>query len=339
MLCRQFTSIHLLLMLISLSLAGVWTGAGTAMAQQATSAIDRDTLRTGDRFTYMVRVEGSIRFNAVVYPDSADLAPDFLIRSRRVERDGLGDTLTYELTYFGVDGEAVPELRAGLVRGTDTVWVAIPEVPFGYKSRVEDADADLRPLKPIFPFFRRWWPFVLLGLILAGIAAWLMYRYRQNLIPDPKPVVRPVVRPEPFRNPLDDLRRELDRIQYAYGEPHRLSKQFYTELGDAFRSYFERTYHFPALESTTWEVIRDLKSNRAEEEIVELSSQILEEADLVKFAKYEPNEAACKNVMKNARLLFARISDGDRYRIAVLRKKHEDEQKAKVSEDNDYDLG
>jgi len=278
-------------------------------------------------------------FDAVVYPDSADFAPDFLIRDRQVERDQRGDTLVYHLVYFGVDGEQVPELYAGLVRGTDTLQLAIPEVPFGYRSRVEDPDADLRPLKPIFPFSRSWWPFLLLGLVLAAIAAWLMYRYRKKLVPEPKPVVKPVVRFEPFRNPLDDLRRELDRIQYAYGEPHRLSKQFYTELGDAFRSYFERAYKFPALESTTWEVIQGLTSAKADDEVVAMASRILEEADLVKFAKYEPNEADCSNVMNIARSLFRCIAENDRYRIAVLRKKHEDAQKEKVSDETDYDLG
>ena len=336
---RPFPSLSLLLMLLAFSLAVVWNGAGTAMAQQAVSAIDRDTLRTGDRITYQVRITGSEGFPRIVYPDSADFAPDFLIRSRQVERDGRGDTLTYFLTFFGVDDGAVPEMNAGLVRRTDTLWLAIPEVPFAFRSRVEDPDADMRPLKPIYPFFRSWWPYLLLGLILAGITAWLMYRYRQKLIPEPKPVNRPVVRVEPFRNPLDDLRRELDRIQYAYGEPHRLYKQYYTELGDAFRSYFERAYHFPALESTTWELIRDLQYHKADEEVLQLLTRILEEADLVKFAKYEPNEADCSNVMKLARSLYQCISESDRYRIAVLRKKHEEEQKEKISEDTEYDLG
>ncbi len=337
--CPLSIRLPVLLMLWALSPVFLWMGTGAVLAQEAVSAIDRDTLQTGDRFTYQVRITGVEGFDTVIYPDSADFAPDFLIRDREVERDQRGDTLVYHLVYFGVDGEQVPELHAGLVRGTDTLQLAIPEVPFGYRSRVEDPDADLRPLKPIFPFFRAWWPFLLLGLVLAAIAAWLLYRYRQKLIPESKPVVKPAVRLEPFRNPLDDLRRELDRIQYAYGEPHRLPKQFYTELGDAFRSYFERAYRFPALESTTWEVIQQLKSNRTDDEIVALASRILQEADLVKFAKYEPNEADCSNVMNIARSLFNCIAENDRYRIAVLRKKHEEEQKDKVSEDTDYDLG
>ena len=328
-----------LLMLLAFGPVFLWMGTGVAYGQEAVSAIDRDTLQTGTRFTYHVRLTGVEVFDAVVYPDSADFAPDFLIRSRQVERDERGDTLVYQLVYFGVDGDQVPELQAGLVRGTDTLQLAIPEVPFGYRSRVEDPEADLRPLKPIFPFFRSWWPFLLLGLVLAAIAAWLMYRYRKKIVTEPEPVVNPVVQMEPFRNPLDDLRRELDRIRYAYGEPHRLPKQFYTDLGDAFRSYFEQAYKFPALESTTWELIRHLKSHRVNEEVVELTSLILQEADLVKFAKYKPNEAACKNVMKSAQLLFSRISETDRYRMAVLRKKHEEQQKAKVSEDTDYDMG
>lgn len=337
--CPHNTSPPILLALMAVSLVLLWVDVPAVHAQQAQASIDRDTLHTGDRITYQVRITGVEGYDEVVYPDSAAFAPDFFIRQMKADRDQWGDTLTYELHFFGVDTQAVPELEAGLVRGSDTLLLSIPEVPFAYSSRVDDPEANMRPLKPIFPFFRSWWPFLLLGLVLALVAAWLMYRYRRKIIPEEQPVNRPVVRVEPFRNPIDDLRQELDRIRYAYGEPHRLPKQFYSELGDAFRAYFERTYSFPALESTTLEVVRELRANRADEEMIELLSDILEEADLVKFAKYQPNEANCKHVMEQARQLFARISDSDRYRIAVLRKKHEEEQKAKQSEESEYDLG
>ena len=310
-----------------------------ARAQQAFSAIDQDTLWTGDLITYRVRLTGVEAFDDVIYPDSADFAPDFQIRGVRAESDQYGDTLTYSLRFFGVDRQSVPQLHAGLVRGLDTLLLAIPEVPFIYKSRVDDPDADLRPLKPIFPFFRSWWPFLLLGLLLAAVTAWLLNRYRKKLIPDVKPASRPAVRLEPFRNPLDDLRRELDRIQYAYNEPEKQAKQFYTELGDAFRSYIERTYKHPALESTTYELMRFLESDKMDEQMSELLHSILQEADLVKFAKYAPTESECKNVMNDAFKLYEHILNSDRYRIAVLRRKHEEEQKAKLTEETNYDLG
>ncbi len=308
-------------------------------AQQAYSAIDQDTVQTGDLITYRVRLTGVDAYDEVIYPDSAAFAPDFQIRGIRTESDQYGDTLTYSLRFFGVDRQSVPQLQAGLVRGADTLILAIPEVPFIYKSRVEDPDAGLRPLKPIYPFFRSWWPFLLLGLLLAAVAAWLLHRYRKKLVPDKKTAPRPVVRLEPFRNPLDDLRRELDRIQYAYNEPEKQSKQFYTELGDAFRTYVERAYQHPALESTTYELMRLLESDKMEKETTELLHSILQEADLVKFAKYAPNESECRSVMNDAFKLYERIVNSDRYRIAVLRRKHEEEQKAKLTEETNYDLG
>ncbi len=311
----------------------------TSHAQHAISSIDQDTLRTGDLVIYQVWLSGIDGFDEVIYPDSASFAPDFHIRNVRAESDQYGDSLTYTLRYFGVDRESVPEMFAGLVRGSDTLLVAIPAVPFIYKSRVDDPGADLRPLKPIFPFFRSWWTFILLGLLLALVAAWLLYRYRRKFIPEQKPVPRPVVRLEPFRNPLDDLRRELDRIQYAFKEPEKQAKQFYTELGDAFRSYIERTYQHPALESTTRELMKYLESSRIDEEIAELLQNLLQEADLVKFAKYAPNESDCRSVMNSALKLYEQILNSDRYRIAVLRRRHEEEQKAKLTEETEYDLG
>lgn len=334
---RLFLQTLLPILLLGVSLADVWNVPGAA--PRAITAIDRDTLRTGDRLIYRVRMEGVQRFNEALYPDSADLAPDFLIRSLRRERDRLGDTLTYELTYFGVDGERVPELRAGLVRGNDTVYVIIPGVSFVYQGRVEDPEAALRPLKPLFPFPRSGWPYILTGMAAAGIAAWLIKRYRRYLIPEARPAPPAVVPPEPFRNPLDDLQYELDRVRKEYDPPHRHSKRFYTGLGDAFRCYFERVCHFPAMESTTGELIRDLGLYGADGDIVERVTALLQEADLVKFAKYEASEADCKNVMRAAQTLFMCLSESDRERIALLRRKHEEKQNANALNENDHDLG
>jgi hypothetical protein len=71
-------------------------------------------------------------------------------------------------------------------------------------------------------------------------------------------------------------------------------KQYYSELTDIIRGYIERELKLPALEKTTDEIIETLQDfNDAEtilttkETIVKLK-KLLQEADLVKFAKSKP---------------------------------------------------
>jgi hypothetical protein len=87
----------------------------------------------------------------------------------------------------------------------DTTLYTTP-VPLFFKTTLAEGDDEFRPLKPIFDFARNWW-FLLITLLLLAIAAYLFYRWYINREPEPEP--EPVRLPDPFRNPLDDLKREI----------------------------------------------------------------------------------------------------------------------------------
>ncbi|MEX2657057.1 MAG: hypothetical protein WD272_06045 [Balneolales bacterium] len=298
----------------------------TANAQQASRRIDRDTVRTGDVFMYHLRITDADEYDDIRYPDSTQFGYDFVIRDRKIDSDEQGVSLVYTLQYFGVDDQFVPELYAGLVDGADTTFLVIPELPFIYEARVEDPDSALRPLKPIFQFPRNWWPWILSAIALLLLAGYLLYRYRDQIYSRFHPPEKPKIEPVPFYDPLKNLRRELDRIEDTYPDPHKSYREFYTELGDVFRIYFEEVHLFPALESTTGEVIKELKSRPCDTEVIRLLASLLQEADLVKFAKYKPNEKECRSVMKNSSILTERIAITDRPKIDLLRSEHEERQ-------------
>lgn len=308
-------------------------------AQQATRSIDRDTLRTGDIFTYQIRIRDVESFDEVIYPDSTDFGDDFIIRDLEIRTDERGDSLIYTLQFFGVDNNTIPEMYVELLEESDTLFLVIPEASFVYESRVDDEEAELRPMKPLFPFIRNWWPWIITALVILALAGYLFYRYRDRLFAKPAPEEAPHVTIEPFRSPLDELRNELNRIEDSYSDPVSEAKSFYTELGDAFRRYFEQTHNFPALESTTGEVIRELQKLRFDDEVIRLAGLILQEADLVKFAKYQPNDSGCRDVINNSYVLAKRIAITDRYKIEELRRLHEENQEQTISEESHYDMG
>lgn len=314
---------------------------GLTPAQTVESEMDRDTLRTGDMFEYHVTLANRAAYDAVIYPDSASFGPDFIIRDTQTVPDNAGERRTYTLHFFGVDVDYVPEIPVRLVDGTDTLDATIPAQPFVYESRVDDAETALRPLKPIFPFFRNWLPWIIAAVILALAAAWVLYLYRERIFgqqkkPEPKPR-QP--KAEPFRSPLWRLRIELKRIEETHKEPVKNPVPYFTELGDAFRTYIEEVHGFPALESTTSELLTYLKSRGFDGEVIRFLRLILETADLVKFARFEPNESDCSDVMKYGSALVDRISLTDKERLEELRRKHEEEQQAKLQEEKKDDLG
>jgi len=95
--------------------------------------------------------------------------------------------------------------------------------------------------------------------------------------------------------------RELDKLKedkiWARGEV----KQYYTRLTEITRQYIERQYGIPAMESTTEEILRAFDRANPEDDLLdEILRELLELADLVKFAKEDPLPVDNQTNLNNA---------------------------------------
>lgn len=105
------------------------------------------------------------------------------------------------------------------------------------------------------------------------------------------------------RNPIRDLLfkekpkepahvialRALERIKSEKLWQKGQVKLFYSQLTDTLRVYMEERFSFPAMEQTTPEILKSLKTvDLADDKLLPKVQKILETADLAKFAKYEP---------------------------------------------------
>ena len=79
------------------------------------------------------------------------------------------------------------------------------------------------------------------------------------------------------------------------------SKEYYTQLTDAIRTYIRDRFGFNALEMTSSEIIEHLLETSDKEAITDLK-ELFETADLVKFAKHNPlvneNDANLMNAIE-----------------------------------------
>ncbi len=126
-------------------------------------------------------------------------------------------------------------------------------------------------------------PYIIAIVLIGGIAffAWFGYKkWKQRTI---APVVQKVVQP-----PHIVAERLLQELQAKQLWQNGKTKEFYSELSYILRGYLEGQFTMPALESTTDELIATLKKRQFEDIVVDKMRNLLQTADLVKFAKGEP---------------------------------------------------
>jgi hypothetical protein len=89
----------------------------------------------------------------------------------------------------------------------------------------------------------------------------------------------------------------LKNSQYLNEDKH---KEFHLKLSESIREYLGNRYHFDSLEKSTFELIGLIKNNKIKREIFLEIVKLLEDTDLVKFAKYIPDVGESRELLEDA---------------------------------------
>lgn len=309
------------LIIASLLLAGTLVSVPDTKAQNVREFVPIDSLAVGDTFNYSLRLDRDQSYDDMSFPDSSDFAGPFEIRERqRFRVNDFRDSLSYQIQFFGTADTTIPRLPVHLVSGSDTTTLYTNPVPVRFRSVLQSEDEAFRPLKPIFDFAAAWWPW-LLGLLVLGGAGWYLYRLYARRMDEQEEEPEPF-RETPFRDPLKELASTLRQLENVSLESKRDFERFYISLGDAIRSYFEDLYEIPALEMTSGEILRALRSEKVDEDLVRATRLVLNEADLVKFANFEPTDRQAAKALEKGKSFHGRAREIDGPRIEQLRRKH-----------------
>lgn len=159
---------------------------------------------------------------------------------------------------------------------TNTLVLRVRTIP-----NVRDTTA-LQPIKSIWAEPRRWTdvlPYLAVGLMVAGLAWWWFRRKRPR-----HNAVVPVAPPRPVHavvlEKLEQLEQRGDLERGAF-------YAYQSDLSLLLREYLEGRYQLPALELTTREIYWSMKSYDLPTEWHAPLLQVLQNADLIKFAKGE----------------------------------------------------
>ena len=120
---------------------------------------------------------------------------------------------------------------------------------------------------------------VLVGGIFLGIFLYKKYKNKDKEAEKVTIIKRPA-----HEVAIEKLRQLKGAKLWQQG----MVKEYQSELSHIIREYVEARYEILALESTTDEILRDLKQKDFDEALKENLREMLQLADMVKFAKAEP---------------------------------------------------
>lgn len=129
-------------------------------------------------------------------------------------------------------------------------------------------------------------PWILGSLLAAGLIFLIFYALRRKR--NNQPIF---AFPQKPKEPAHVIAlRKLDMVKEEKIWQEGKTKQFYSEVTDALREYIENRFEITALEQTSDETIALFKEhkNLLDQTTFNNLERILKNADLVKFAKYEP---------------------------------------------------
>lgn len=180
---------------------------------------------------------------------------------------------------------------------TGTVLVPTPAgLAIAVRSVIPPGEKDPKPkpaaaLLPLPVGERFWWTLAVLSA-LCLLGAWLLHRQSRRRKAEDE-AARPAL------PPFEELAAELDRLG---AEPSMLA---HTRLSFALRRYLGRRLPFPAVESTTSEIQRQLLSRRMPGPLARQTVELLRACDLVKFARQEVGETLTRERAETARRIAA----------------------------------
>ena len=277
-----------------------------------TSEVDTTYIKIGDQVQWKVTVDIDST-DQVIFPEGQSFSPLETVEAFATDTTRKKDRLTlqkiYALTQFDSGAYKLPTQRIeinGVGFFTDSLLINVETVPV---DTVAQKMYDIKPLINVEKSNTDWWKYILIGLlilaVLGGLFYWFVLR-KKPLTEEEKVALLP-----PYDRALLELKR-LENSKYLIQDEY---KEYYSELTDIVRSYLEEDAHVSALESTTdqlidkLELLKDSGELELDSDTINQFKNILQTADLVKFAKSKPSTSVAEQDRKLVEQIVVKTHD------------------------------
>jgi len=257
---------------------------------QVTSGVDSTEIKIGSAFQLTIKADAS-KNSEVVFPEQQMMGAfevleqspiDTLLADERMEL-----IKKYTLTQFDSGSYTLPRLSVyidGKNFQTDLFEVNVHNIEVDtLKQPMHDIKAQVEATIDT----EKMWKYLIAVLlcIAAGIVVYFLIKRIQN---------KNLTEEDLYKTPLEKVTKKLQLLDSKRLVMNGDVKSYYSEMTDVIRDYIEEVFEIPAKESTTSELIQHLlltvkaKKIQLSKETVNDLKRVLQTADLVKFAKSEP---------------------------------------------------
>ena len=260
-------------------------------AQEVSSYVDTTSIRIGEQITYKINVKAD-SLEDIDFPKAKDFAPFELINEFKVDTNYLNKKFIiskkFALTYFDSGAYYIPSQKLTLLNKEvklDSFKITINPV------KIDTTKQGLYDIKPIMKSNTQI-DFIFFGYILIFIAVICAVLYFKKQIFSFFSIQKLKVE---YLTPYEKAVIELTEIKKLNYLSDVDIKMYYSDLTFVLRNFIEEKIIKNALESTTKELIQKLSLLKTSKKLNFSNStlknieDVFSRADLVKFAKYEPD--------------------------------------------------
>lgn len=122
------------------------------------------------------------------------------------------------------------------------------------------------------------WTLIVIAIVILG---WYIYKKRKNRLPKQS---------TQYQTHAEKAKEEIEKlVQQKYWIEHG-EKEYYFQLSLILKSYLGTNYHLSLSEKTSYEIQLLLNQIRVDKNVLDTIQWVLQQSDMVKFAKSEPSE-------------------------------------------------
>ena len=256
-------------------------------AQKVSVATDTTNIRIGEQFLFKIVIKDTAN---VIFPEKLENLTSLEV-VKDVKIDTFKNSLIKKYLMTGFDSGAfyIPTQQIFIKNRaylSDSVLINVATVA------VDTTKQKMFPIKAIqsepliYDDFKPYIIWVVLAILLIGL---FIYYLKNRKKPEIKEVEIINTLP-PFEEALEKLQELDNKLLWQNNE----IKKYYSELTEIIRVFIEKELEIPALEITTHELVSLLsdynnpKNIKPAKETIRKLNALLQEADLVKFAKSTP---------------------------------------------------
>jgi len=273
-----------LVLFLSLLSIAVWS------QPKVTTSIDTVKNKIGAEFKLSIKTNVDT-LSKVKFPESKFFGALEVLESYKIDTIKKGDRYElikkYGLTQFDSGKYTIPRIPV-IINGktvySDSLAIEISDVKV---DTLKQKMFDIKGIATVKSPMGNWWIYVLIVIGLIGLGFLIFYLLKNQ---KPKAKAEIIV----YKTPIEKATTLLQQLESKELWQKGAVKDYYSELTDIVRNYIEEEIKIPAMESTTSELIEGLRKAAKQKKLklsndtVENLEKVLQQADLVKFAKVTP---------------------------------------------------